>query len=258
MALIHFDYLKDKEAKGIIKQLIVGYAKKPDYFIDKLASGLITLYAAIYPKPAINRMSDFKINEYARLIGGAEFELKEENPIIGFYRASHYYSPHYKEGFTLKCRAIKRVRKEIGLTNAIVIIPFYRTIKEARKVLNIMAENGLKRGERGLKVYIIWEIPSNVILATSFTKHFNGVSIGSNNLAQLTLGVDRDSHELAHLFDGQDEAIKWMIARAIEVAYKENCKIGLYGEAPSNYPQFAKFLIDAGIDSISVSPNSFV
>ncbi|KAF5698775.1 phosphoenolpyruvate synthase [Fusarium mundagurra] len=258
MALIHFENLKDEEAKREIGKLAAGYASKPDYFVDKLASGLATLCSAVYPKPAIIRMSDFKTNEYARLIGGAEFELKEENPMIGFRGASRYYSPRYKEGFALECRAVKRVREEIGLTNAIVMIPFCRTIKEARKVLDVMEENGLKRGENGLKVYVMCEIPSNVILASSFTEHFDGFSIGSNDLAQLTLGVDRDSGELASLFNEQDEAVKWMIARAIEVARREGCKIGLCGEAPSNHPEFAKFLVDAGIDSISVSPDSFV
>ncbi|KAM0302891.1 hypothetical protein ACHAPM_003676 [Fusarium culmorum] len=258
MALIHFDHLEDEAAKKEIADLTAGYAYKPDYFVDKLASGLATLCSAVYPKPAIIRMSDFKTNEYARLIGGAEFELKEENPMIGFRGASRYYSPRYKEGFALECRAVKKVREEMGLTNAIVMIPFCRTVKEARKVLEVMAQNGLKRGEKGLMVYVMCEIPSNVILASSFTQHFDGFSIGSNDLAQLTLGVDRDSGELASLFDEQDEAVKWMIARAIEVARREGCKIGLCGEAPSNHPEFAKFLVNAGIDSISVSPDSFV
>ncbi|KAF0635191.1 hypothetical protein FPSE5266_09736 [Fusarium pseudograminearum] len=258
MALIHFDHLEDEAAKKEIADLTAGYAYKPDYFVDKLASGLATLCSAVYPKPAIIRMSDFKTNEYARLIGGAEFELKEENPMIGFRGASRYYSPRYKEGFALECRAVKKVREEMGLTNAIVMIPFCRTVKEARKVLDVMEQNGLKRGEKGLMVYVMCEIPSNVILASSFTQHFDGFSIGSNDLAQLTLGVDRDSGELASLFDEQDEAVKWMIARAIAVARREGCKIGLCGEAPSNHPEFAEFLVNAGIDSISVSPDSFV
>ncbi|CZS79144.1 unnamed protein product [Fusarium graminearum] len=258
MALIHFDHLEDEAAKKEIADLTAGYAYKPDYFVDKLASGLATLCSAVYPKPAIIRMSDFKTNEYARLIGGAEFELKEENPMIGFRGASRYYSPRYKEGFALECRAVKKVREKMGLTNAIVMIPFCRTVKEARKVLDVMEQNGLKRGEKGLMVYVMCEIPSNVILASSFTQHFDGFSIGSNDLAQLTLGVDRDSGELASLFDEQDEAVKWMIARAITVARREGCKIGLCGEAPSNHPEFAEFLVNAGIDSISVSPDSFV
>ncbi|CZR49015.1 putative phosphoenolpyruvate synthase [Fusarium proliferatum ET1] len=258
MGLIHFDHLEDEAAKKEIASLAAGYAYKPDYFVDKLASGLATLCSAVYPKPAIIRMSDFKTNEYARLIGGAEFELKEENPMIGFRGASRYYSPRYKDGFALECRAVKKVREEMGLTNAIVMIPFCRTVKEARKVLDMMEQNGLKRGDNGLMVYVMCEIPSNVILASSFSHHFDGFSIGSDDLAQLTLGVDRDSGELASLFDEQDEAVKWMIARAIEVAGREGCKIGLCGEAPSNHPEFAKFLVNAGIDSISVSPDSFV
>lgn len=258
MGLIHFDHLEDEAAKKEIASLAAGYAYKPDYFVDKLASGLATLCSAVYPKPAIIRMSDFKTNEYARLIGGAEFELNEENPMIGFRGASRYYSPRYKDGFALECRAVKKVREEMGLTNAIVMIPFCRTVKEARKVLDMMEQNGLKRGDNGLMVYVMCEIPSNVILASSFSHHFDGFSIGSDDLAQLTLGVDRDSGELASLFDEQDEAVKWMIARAIEVAGREGCKIGLCGEAPSNHPEFAKFLVNAGIDSISVSPDSFV
>ncbi|KAF5704423.1 phosphoenolpyruvate synthase [Fusarium mundagurra] len=239
----------------------IGFARMefvPDYFVDKLSHGLAALCAAVYPKPAIIRMSDFKTNEYASLIGGAEFELKEDNPMIGFRGASRYYSPRYKEGFALECRAVKRLREEIGLTNAIVMIPFCRTIGEAKKVLEVMAENGLRRGDNGLQVYVMCEIPSNVILAAHFTEHFDGFSIGSNDLTHLTPGVDRDSGELANLFDEQDEAVKQMIAQLISVARNKGCKIGLCGQAPSNHPEFAKFLVDAGIDSISVSLDSFV
>ncbi|KAH7175142.1 Pyruvate/Phosphoenolpyruvate kinase-like domain-containing protein [Fusarium flagelliforme] len=258
MALVHHDQLKDEDSKREITRLTAGYENKPDYFVDKLSHGLAALCAAVYPKPAIIRMSDFKTNEYAGLIGGAEFELKEDNPMIGFRGASRYYSPRYKEGFALECRAVKRLREEIGFTNAIVMIPFCRTIGEAKKVLEVMAENGLRRGDNGLQVYVMCEIPSNVILAAHFTEHFDGFSIGSNDLTQLTLGIDRDSGELANLFDEQDEAVKWMIAQVISVARNKGCKIGLCGQAPSNHPEFAKFLVDAGIDSISVSPDSFV
>jgi pyruvate,water dikinase len=258
MALVHHDQLEDEDSKREITRLTAGYENKPDYFVDKLSHGLAALCAAVYPKPAIIRMSDFKTNEYAGLIGGAEFELKEDNPMIGFRGASRYYSPRYKEGFALECRAVKRLREEIGLTNAIVMIPFCRTIGEAKKVLEVMAENGLRRGDNGLQVYVMCEIPSNVILAAHFTEHFDGFSIGSNDLTQLTLGIDRDSGELANLFDEQDEAVKWMIAQVISVARNKGCKIGLCGQAPSNHPEFAKFLVDAGIDSISVSPDSFV
>ncbi|KAI5462013.1 hypothetical protein BGZ63DRAFT_506812 [Mariannaea sp. PMI_226] len=258
MALVHFDQLKDEVAKREIIQLTTGYMNKPDYFVDKLANGFAAICASVYPKPAIIRMSDFKTNEYAGLVGGAEFEPQEENPMLGFRGASRYYSERYKEGFALECRAIKRLREEIGLTNAVVMIPFCRTLDEAKKVLHVMAENGLKRGENGLQVYVMCEIPSNVILAAGFTDHFDGFSIGSNDLTQLTLGVDRDSGELADLFDEQNEAVKWMIAHVISVAREKGCKIGICGQAPSDHPEFAKFLVRAGIDSISVSPDSFI
>lgn len=259
MALVHYDTLRDLEAKTQIAQLTMGYPTKPEYFVDKLARGLAALCAAVYPKPAIIRMSDFKTNEYAGLIGGAEFEPKEENPMIGFRGASRYYNPRYREGFALECQAIKRLREEIGLDNAVVMIPFCRTVSEAKKVLGVMAENGLRRGEKGLKVYCMCEIPSNVISAQHFAECFDGFSIGSNDLTQLTLGIDRDSGELlADLFDEQDEAVKWMIARVIEVAKKTGRKIGICGQAPSDHPEFARFLVKCGIDSISVSPDSFV
>lgn len=258
MALVHFDRLKDEGAKRQIARLTLGYDDKSNYFVDKLAHGFAAICAAVYPKPAIIRLSDFKTNEYAGLIGGAEFEPKEENPMLGFRGASRYYSPRYKEGFALECRAIKRLREEIGLTNAIVMIPFCRTVGEAKKVLNVMAENGLRRGENGLQVYVMCEIPSNVILAAGFAEHFDGFSIGSNDLTQLTLGVDRDSGELADLFNEQDEAVKWMIKQVITVARQKGCKIGICGQAPSDHPEFAKFLVEAGINSISVSPDSFI
>jgi pyruvate,water dikinase len=258
MALVHFDKLQDKTAKRDIARLTAAYDKKPDYFVDKLSRGFAALCAAVYPRPAIIRMSDFKTNEYANLIGGAEFEPREENPMLGFRGASRYYSPLYKEGFALECRAIKRLREDMGLTNAIVMIPFCRTVGEAKRVLEVMADNGLVRGENGLEVYVMCEIPSNVILAQQFTEHFDGLSIGSNDLTQLALGIDRDSGELADLFDEQDQAVKWMISRAIKVARENGRKIGICGQAPSNHPEFARFLVDAGIDSISVSPDSFV
>lgn len=258
MALIHFDHLKDEHAKQEITRLTAGYENKPDYFVDKLSRGLAVLCASVYPKPAIIRMSDFKTNEYAGLIGGEMFETPEENPMIGFRGASRYYSPRYKEGFALECRAIKELREKIGLTNALVMIPFCRTVHEAEKVLEVMADNGLKRGENGLQVYIMCEIPANVIMAGAFSQYVDGFSIGSNDLTQLTLGIDRDSSELADLFDEQDQAVKWMIQQAISVAHETHCKIGLCGQAPSNYPEFAKFLVDLRIDSISVSPDSFL
>ncbi|KAJ9635613.1 phosphoenolpyruvate synthase [Exophiala oligosperma] len=258
MALVRFDRLKDEEAVKKITSLTQGYPDKPEYFVDKLARGLACLCAAVYPKPAIIRLSDFKTNEYANLIGGAEFEPKEENPMLGFRGASRYYSPRYKEGFALECKALKRLREDMGFTNAVVMVPFCRTVGEAAKVLQVMADHGLKRGENGLQVYVMCEIPSNVIMAGEFTKYFDGFSIGSNDLTQLTLGVDRDSSELADLFDEQDKAVKWMISTVIAESNKAGRKIGLCGQAPSNHPEFAAFLVGCGITSISVSPDSFL
>jgi pyruvate,water dikinase len=206
----------------------------------------------------IVRMSDFKTNEYASLKGGAAFEVQESNPMIGFRGASRYYSPHYREGFALECRAIRRLREEMGFTNVVVMIPFCRSPEEADRVLGVMAENGLVRGENGLEVYVMCEIPSNVILAEEFARRFDGFSIGSNDLTQLTLGVDRDSESLAGLFDEENEAVKWMIRTVIERAHEAGAKVGLCGQAPSNRSGFAEFLVACGIDSISVTPDSFV
>ena len=258
MALVHFDTLEDCDAKQAIADLTQGYTEKTEYFVDRLALGLARIAAAQYPKPVIIRMSDFKTNEYANLIGGAAFEPREENPMIGFRGASRYYSSRYRDGFALECRAIRRLREEMGFRNVVVMIPFCRSIKEADRVLDVMAENGLRRGENGLEVYVMCEIPSNVILAQAFAERIDGVSIGSNDLTQLTLGVDRDSEELAELFDEQDEAVKWMIESVIREAHKAGAKIGLCGQAPSDHPEFAEFLVACGIDSISVSPDSFI
>lgn len=258
MALVRYEALKDEAARRSIAALTVGYEDKTEYFVDRLARALARIAAAHYPAPVIVRMSDFKTNEYANLIGGREFEPREENPMLGFRGASRYYSPRYREGFALECRAIRRLREEIGFRNVIVMIPFCRSPKEADRVLDVMAVNGLKRGEHGLEVYVMCEIPSNVILAQAFATRFDGFSIGSNDLTQLTLGVDRDSEELAELFDEQDEAVKWMIRNVITQAHKAGAKVGLCGQAPSDHPEFAEFLVDCGIDSISVSPDSFV
>jgi pyruvate,water dikinase len=203
-------------------------------------------------------MSDFKTNEYANLIGGPEFEPKEENPMLGFRGASRYYSPQYRDGFALECRAIRRLREEMGFTNVLVMIPFCRSPEEADRVLEVMAENGLERGKKGLEIYVMCEIPSNVILADIFAQRFDGFSIGSNDLTQLTLGVDRDSELLASVFDEQSKAVKWMIGSVIQAAHKAGVKVGLCGEAPSNHPEFAEFLVERGIDSISVVPDSFI
>ncbi|MCK3781052.1 phosphoenolpyruvate synthase [Ensifer sesbaniae] len=258
MALVHFDRLRDQSAKQKIAALTSGYAERTDYFVEELSRGLARLAAVAYPKPIIVRMSDFKTNEYAGLCGGAEFEPQEENPMIGFRGASRYYSPKYRDGFALECRAIKRLRELMGFGNVVVMIPFCRSVKEAEKVLQVMAENGLQRGVNGLQLYVMCEIPSNVILAADFARLFDGFSIGSNDLTQLTLGVDRDSEDLASLFDEQDEAVKWMISRVITDARRAGAKIGLCGQAPSDHPDFAAFLVERGIDSISVTPDSFV
>ena len=258
MALVRFDTLRDEEAKQRIAELTQSYQDKTEYFVERLARGLARIAAANYPKPVIVRLSDFKTNEYANLIGGAEFEPKEENPMLGFRGASRYYSPRYREGFALECRAIRRLREDMGFRNVVLMVPFCRSIKEADRVLEVMAENGLRRGDKGLEVYVMCEIPSNVVLAKAFAERFDGFSIGSNDLTQLTLGVDRDSDELAELFDEQDEAVKWMIRTVIEAAHGSGAKVGLCGQAPSDHPEFAEFLVECGIDSMSVSPDSFI
>lgn len=258
MALVHFDALKDDAAKETIAAMTAGYADKTEYFVERLSRGLARIAAAHQPKPVIVRMSDFKTNEYANLIGGTSFEPVEANPMLGFRGASRYYSPRYRDGFALECRAIRRLRDEMGFRNVIVMIPFCRSTQEADRVLAVMAENGLARHENGLEVYVMCEIPSNVILASAFAKRFDGFSIGSNDLTQLTLGVDRDSEELAELFNEQDEAVRWMIGNVIGEAHKAGAKVGLCGQAPSDHPEFAEFLVRCGIDSISVSPDSFI
>ena len=258
MALVKFDQLKDAGARRRIMQLTRGFDDKTRYFVDALASGIARIAATRYPDPVIVRLSDFKTNEYAELIGGRQFEPHEENPMLGWRGASRYYAEGYREGFALECRAIRTVREEIGLRNVIVMIPFCRTLEEADKTLQVMGENGLRRGEKDLQVYVMCEIPSNVILAEQFAERFDGFSIGSNDLTQLTLGVDRDSEQLAPLFKEQNEAVTTLIANVIASAHKSNRKVGLCGQAPSDHPEFARFLVQAGIDSISVSPDSFV
>lgn len=258
MALIDFKKVKDPKARKEILTLTAGYKDKREYFIEHLALGIARIAASQYPHPVIVRMSDFKTNEYANLIGGAPFEPKEENPMLGFRGASRYYNPRYRAGFGLECQAIKRVRELMGLNNVVVMIPFCRTLQEADRVQEVMAEEGLKRGEKGLEVYVMCEIPSNVILAEEFAERFDGFSIGSNDLTQLILGVDRDSVELAPLFDERNEAVKRALRDVIHTARSKKCKIGICGQAPSDYPGFAEFLVEAGIDSISLNPDSVV
>ncbi len=256
LALIHFDELADPSVKEEIAELTALYPHKPDFFTDKLAHGIATIAAAFYPNPVIVRMSDFKSNEYANLLGGRQFEPKEENPMIGWRGASRYYDPNYREAYALECKALKRVRDEMGLTNVIPMIPFCRTPEEGRKVLAEMAKHGLVKGENGLQVYVMCELPSNVIFADEFAQVFDGFSIGSNDLTQLTLGLDRDSALVAHIFDERNEAVKRMVAIAIKAAKKYDRKIGICGQAPSDYPEFARFLVELGIDSISLNPDS--
>ncbi|MBI4140957.1 phosphoenolpyruvate synthase, partial [Candidatus Woesearchaeota archaeon] len=257
LALLHFSKMP-VDVKKKIEELTKGYANKAEFFVDKLAQGVSTIGAAFYPKDVIVRMSDFKSNEYANLIGGHQFEPKEENPMIGWRGASRYYKPGYKDGFALECRAMKRVRDEMGLTNVKLMIPMCRTVDEGKKVLSVMAENGLVRGKNNLEVYVMCEVPSNVILAEEFSKIFDGFSIGSNDLTQLTLGIDRDSALVADVFDERNAAVKWMINHVITVAKKKKRKIGICGDAPSTYPEFAEFLVKCGIDSISLSPDALL
>lgn len=256
MALIVPEKVTKVEDKNMIEQLTAGYTDKKQFFIDKLAEEAGTIAAAFYPKPVIIRMSDFKSNEYKKLIAGSYFEPQEENPMIGFRGASRYYHDSYKPAFALECAAMKKIRNEMGLINVIIMIPFVRTITEAQQVITTMKEFGLTQGENGLEIYMMCEIPSNVVLIDQFAKIFDGFSIGSNDLTQTTLAVDRDSDLVASIFDERNEAVKIMITQAIKGAHANNRKIGICGQAPSDYPEFAQFLIDLRIDSISLNPDS--
>jgi len=258
LALIHYDKLKDKRAKKKIREMTRGYKKKSDFCVDKLAEGMGRIAAAMYPHDVVVRMSDFKTNEYATLIGGKDFEPKEENPMLGWRGASRYYSKEYEAGFKLECEALKRVRNDWGLDNVIPMIPFCRTPEEGEKVLGVMKKNGLERGKDGLKVYVMCEIPSNVILAEEYAKIFDGFSIGSNDLTQMTLGVDRDSSLVSHISDPNSPAVKRLISDVIKTAHKYKRKVGICGQAPSDYPEFAEFLVNEKIDSISLNPDSIV
>lgn len=258
MALVHPERVTDPGEAEQIRALTSGFADPKDYFVDALALGIAKIAAPYHPRPVIVRLSDFKTNEYAHLVGGSAFEEPEENPMLGFRGASRYYDERYREGFALECVALKRVREQLGFGNIIVMIPFCRTPEEADKVLAVMAENGLVRGENGLEVYMMCEIPSNVVLAEKFATRFDGFSIGSNDLTQLVLGVDRDSAQLASLFDERDEAVMAMISEAIRKAHAAGIKIGICGQGPSNHPEFAAFLVSEGIDSISLNPDSYL
>ena len=258
MALVHPERVADRQEATRIRELTAGFADPGEYFVQTLATGLGKLSAPYFPRPVIVRLSDFKTNEYAHLLGGSAFEPAEENPMLGFRGASRYYDERYREGFALECRALKRVREELGFGNVVVMVPFCRTPAEADRVLEVMAANGLVRGENGLQVYMMCEIPSNVVLAAEFAMRFDGFSIGSNDLTQLVLGVDRDSELLAPLFDERDEAVKRMISQVIVAAHAAGIKIGICGQGPSNHADFAAFLVDEGIDTISLNPDTFV
>jgi pyruvate,water dikinase len=255
LALLDYRHLKDAAVVCQIDEATVGYEQKHDYFIDKMAQGVAMIAAAFYPKDVIVRMSDFKSNEYANLIGGHLYEPTEENPMIGFRGASRYYDKRYKRGFMLECRAMERVRRDMGLTNVKLMIPFCRTVEEGRRVISELEYHGLLRGVNDLQVYVMCEIPSNVVLTDEFAEVFDGFSIGSNDLTQLVLGVDRDSEIVAHVFDERNEAVKKMIAQAIRAAHAKDRKIGICGQAPSDYPDFAQFLVEEGIDSVSLTPD---
>jgi pyruvate,water dikinase len=256
MALLHPELIKSSAVRSQLLDLTRTSRSPAEYFIGKLASGVAQIAAAFYPRPVIVRLSDFKTNEYAGLLGGKDFEPIEDNPMLGWRGASRYYHPNYREGFALECAALRRVRDEMGLRNLKVMVPFCRTVDEARKVLDEMATHGLRRGENGLEVYVMCEIPSNVILAEAFSELFDGFSIGSNDLTQLVLGIDRDSEILGPLWDEQNPAVEQMITSVVHKAHLYGRKVGLCGQAPSDHPEFARFLAGVGIDSISITSDA--
>ncbi len=258
LALARFDELKDDKACRQIEQMTAGFDDKTDYFVEHLSRGIARIAATQYPRKVVVRMSDFKTNEYADLIGGQQFEPDEANPMLGFRGASRYYSKRYKDGFALECKAIRQVRTRIGLNNVIIMIPFCRTIQEADNVLETLKENQLQRGQEGFEVYVMAEIPSNVLLAEELAERFDGFSIGTNDLTQLVLGIDRDSQELAEMFDARNEAVKEMIRSLISKAHEHGVPVSICGQAPSDHPDFAEFLVEVGIDSISVNPDSLI
>jgi pyruvate,water dikinase len=257
MALVRYPDLKDRETVNQIQNRLAGDDPK-EFFVRRLSEGVARIAAAFYPKPVIVRTSDFKTNEYAKLLGGAEFEPQEENPMLGFRGASRYYDSRYAEGFALECAALARVRRQMGLNNVRLMIPFCRTVEEAKRVVAVMANQGLHQGEDGLEVYGMCEIPSNVVLASEFLSVFDGYSIGSNDLTQLILGLDRDSGTVAHLFDERNDAVRRMIAQAIDAARRANKPIGICGQAPSDYPEFAEWLVERGINSVSLNPDTAI
>jgi pyruvate,water dikinase len=258
LALLHPERVTDPTARLQLADLTTGYRDGEHYFVERLSEGIGTIAAAFWPKPVVVRMSDFKTNEYASLLGGADFEPTEANPMLGFRGASRYAHPAYEEGFALECRAMRRVREDMGLTNVVLMLPFVRRVEEAERVLERMAELGLRRGENGLQVYAMCEIPNNVVLVDRFAPLFDGLSIGSNDLTQLTLGVDRDSELVAFDYDERDDGVKEMIRLAVEGCRRNGIHSGLCGQAPSDYPDMARFLVEIGIDSMSLNPDTVV
>jgi len=258
MALVNPEKVTSTRAQKAIRRLVCNYARPADYFVEKLSEGVGVIAAAFYPKPVIVRLSDFKTNEYAKLIGGDGFEPKEENPMLGFRGAARYAHPAYAAGFALECAALRRVRQDMGLTNLRIMVPFCRRVEEARRVLDAMADQGLKRRENSLEIYVMCEIPNNVIQVDAFAELFDGFSIGSNDLTQLTLGVDRDSEIVAFDFDERDPGMLEMLKLAVLGAKRNGRHIGICGEAPANYPEIARYLAQLGIDSISVNPSSIL
>jgi len=258
MALLNHQSLEDPALSEVIKNITRGYANEEDYFIQKLSFGISKIGAAFYPNKVIVRFSDFKTNEYYNMPGGKYFEPKEENPMIGWRGASRYYSPEYKAAFGLECKAIINVRETIGLENVVVMIPFCRTVEELVQVKKTMKEFGLERGKNGLEIYLMAELPSNILMAKEFAEHIDGFSIGSNDLTQLVLGLDRDSSLVAHLYDERNQAVKRMISLLIKTAKESNVKVGICGQGPSDHTDFAQFLVEEGIDSISVTPDSVI
>lgn len=266
LALLNYEKLKEEAKKdkeiekvvAVIEERAYNYANKADFYVDKLAQGIAMIGAAFYPKDVIVRLSDFKTNEYANLVGGYLYEPVEHNPMLGWRGASRYYDPKFEPAFALECKAIKKARDEMGLTNIKVMVPFCRTVEEGERVIKVMEKYGLKQGENGLEIYVMAEIPSNVILAEEFAKIFDGFSIGSNDLTQLTLGLDRDSELVSHIYDERNPAIKILIKQLIETAHKFGRKVGICGQAPSDFPDFAAFLVECGIDSMSLSPDTVI
>jgi pyruvate,water dikinase len=258
MALLAPDAVEDPDERETILEMIKGHESGSDFFVERLAEGVGTIAAAFYPRPVIVRMSDFKTNEYASLIGGSGFEPSEANPMIGFRGASRYAHPAYRDGFALECAAMKRARDEMGLTNIKLMIPFCRRVGEGERVLDVMAENGLRRGENGLEVYVMCEIPNNVVQVGAFAEIFDGFSIGSNDLTQLVLGVDRDSELVAFDFDERDEGVVEMLRQAIVGAHAAGRHIGICGQGPSDYPDLAERLVEFGIDSMSLNPDTVI